>query len=192
MFTPVLLSKQDTANPVPQWLNPGIITLQRMKKVALRLALSFLILFLVVSGCTQAPVTPPVTSPPTTVIPTTPAPVTTTLPVGMGTPGPTQSLPPQYSLTFQVTTNGRTTDPITSVALNGGNGMNFVGLIEVSLTKPDGAVQSQTMNSPHFMGQNVAFPCSTFQNRVEIWATAPEVGRIKVYDEIVPFKSLNP
>ena len=82
--------------------------------------------------------------------------------------------------------------PLTYVALNGGNGMNFVGPIEVSLTKPDGVVQSQTMNSPHFMGQNVAFPCSTFQNRVEIWATAPEVGRIKVYDQIVPFKSLNP
>ena len=192
MLSLLQLSKQDTANPVPQWLNPGIITLSRMKKIALTFALGFVILFLVVSGCTQSPETPPVTTTPTTALPTTTTPVTTTEPVGMGTPGPTQALPPQYSLTFQVTTNGRTTDPLTYVALNGGNGMNFVGLIEVSLTKPDGVVQSQTMNSPHFMGQNVAFPCSTFQNRVEIWATAPEVGRIKVYDQIVPFKSLNP
>ena len=163
-----------------------------MKKIALTFALGFVILFLVVSGCTQSPETPPVSTTPTTALPTTTTPMTTKEPVGMGTPGPTQALPPQYSLTFQVTTNGRTTDPLTYVALNGGNGMNFVGPIEVSLTKPDGVVQSQTMNSPHFMGQNVAFPCSTFQNRVEIWATAPEVGRIKVYDQIVPFKSLNP
>ena len=104
----------------------------------------------------------------------------------MGIPGPTQTLPPQYSLTFQVTTNGRTTDPLTYVAINGGNGMNFVTDVEAILTTPDGTSQSQTMKQPHYSGQNVSFPCSTWQNRVEIWTTSPEVGRIKVYDELVP------
>lgn len=162
-----------------------------MKSVSF-LALSVAILLLACAGCTQTPVTPPATATPTPVPPATTVTETPSQPEGMGTPGPTQTLPPQYSLTFQITTNGRTTDPLTYVALNGGNGMNFVSQIDVSLTKPDGTVQSQTMGAPHFMGQNVAFPCSTFQNRVEIWATAPEVGRIKVYDQIVPFRSLNP
>ena len=107
---------------------------------------------------------------------------------GHGTPGPTQTLPPEYSLTFQVTTNGRTTDPLTYVGINGGNGMNFVTDVEAILTTPDGTSQSQIMKQPHYSGQNVSFPCSTWQNRVEIWTTSPEVGRIKVYDEIVPFK----
>jgi hypothetical protein len=38
----------------------------------------------------------------------------------------------------------------------------------------------------------VALPCSTTKNRVEIWTIAPTVGKIKVYDEIVPFMSINP
>lgn len=159
-----------------------------MKKIPLILVLSVVTLLLVFAGCTQAPETPPATATPTPVPPTTLPTETPTQPLGMGIPGPTQTLPPQYSLTFQVTTNGRTTDPITYVALNGGNGMNFVTQIDVILTKPDGTSDTQSMMPPHFSGQNVAMACSTWQNRVEIWTIAPEVGRIKVYDEIVPFK----
>ena len=159
-----------------------------MKKFSLVLVLSLVILLLVFAGCTQAPVTPPATATPTPIPPETTAPITTTQPAGMGTPGPTQTLPPQYSLTFQVTTNGRTTDPLTYVAINGGNGLNFVTDVEVILIKPDGTSQSQTMSQPHYTGQNVSFPCSTWQNRVEIWTTSPEVGKIKVYDDLVPFK----
>ena len=163
-----------------------------MKKISLLIVLSLVILLLLCAGCTEAPETPPATATPTLLQPTPSAPDATSRPAGMGTPGPTQTLPPQYSLTFQVTPNGMTADPITYVALNGGNGMNFVAQIEVSLTKPDGTVESQTMNPPHYMGQNVALPCSTTQNRVEIRVAAPDVGMITVYDEIVPFKSLNP
>jgi len=159
-----------------------------MKKISLILALSLLTLLLFFAGCTQVPETPPATATPTPVPPATTAIATTTPPPGMGTPGPTQTLPPQYSLTFQVTTNGRTTDPLTYVAINGGNGMNFVTDVEVILTIPDGTSQSQIMSQPHYGGQNVAFPCSTWQNRVQIWTTAPGVGKIKVYDELVPFK----
>jgi hypothetical protein len=169
----------------------GLVTLQGMKKKSLILIISVIILLTVFAGCTQTPETPPATATPTSVPPTTLATVTPTQPLGMGTPGPTQTLPPQYSLTFQVATNGRTTDPLTYVGINGGNGLNYVTDVEAILTTPNGTSQSQTMKQPHYSGQNVSFPCSTFQNRVEIWTTAPTVGRIKVYDEIVPFKSLN-
>jgi hypothetical protein len=159
-----------------------------MKKFSLITILSVVVLLLVFAGCTQAPVTPPATATPTTSAPSTTAPVTTAEPATMGTPGPTQTLPPEYSLTFQVQTNGRTTDPLTYVGINGGNGMNFVTDVEAILTKPDGTSQSQIMSQPHYSGQNVSFPCSTWQNRVQIWTTAPDVGKIKVYDEVVPFK----
>ena len=110
----------------------------------------------------------------------------------MGTPGPTQTLPPQYSVTFQITPNGRVTDPLTFVGLMGGNGMTFITQVEIVLTEPDGAQHTEYMNKPFTIGQNVGIPCSTMQNRVEIWVTAPQVGKIKVTDEIVPFQSLNP
>jgi hypothetical protein len=168
-----------------------LVTLQGMKKFSLILVISVIILLTVFAGCTETPETPPATATPTPVPPTTLVTATPTQPLGMGTPGPTQTLPPQYSLTFQVTTNGRTTDPLTYVGINGGNGLNYVTDVEAILITPDGTSQSQTMKQPHYTGQNVSFPCSTWQNRVEIWTTAPTVGRIKVYDEIVPFKSLN-
>lgn len=159
-----------------------------MKKFSFILILSVVTLLLVFAGCTQAPETPPATATPTPIPLTTLETVTTTQPATMGIPGPTQTLPPEYSLTFQVQTNGRTTDPLTYVGINGGNGMNFVTDVEAILITPDGVSQSQIMSQPHYTGQNVSFPCSTWQNRVEIWTTAPDVGKIKVYDEIVPFK----
>ncbi|KQC07076.1 MAG: hypothetical protein APR55_04335 [Methanolinea sp. SDB] len=82
--------------------------------------------------------------------------------------------------------------PLMYVGLMGGNGLNYVSLVEVTLTKPDGSSEAQSMRQPFSMGENLEFSCSTDKNRIEIWATAPEVGRLKVYDEIVPFRSLNP
>jgi hypothetical protein len=162
----------------------------------------YVLLFLVAAllfaaGCTQPAPTPPVTPTAPTTMVTTVVPTTTVVPettkfVSMGTPGPTQTLPPQYSVTFQVTPNGRTSDPLTFVGLMGGNGMNFISEVEIILTQPDGTQHIEYMHQPLSMGQNVGIPCSTTSNRVEIWTTAPIVGKIKVYDEIVPFKSLNP
>lgn len=70
--------------------------------------------------------------------------------------------------------------------------MNYLSQVEIILTEPDGTQHIEYMVQPLTMGQNVGIPCSTIKNRVEIWVTAPQVGKIKVYDEIVPFKSLNP
>jgi hypothetical protein len=165
-----------------------------MKNIALSVTLLFLTFIILSAGCTQPAPTPVVTPTPTPV-PTTEqvfTPLPTTAPIGMGTPGPTQTLPPQYSLTFQITPNGRTTNPLTFVALNGGNGMNFVSEIDIILTEPDGTQHTEIWKQPLSMGQNVGIPCSTRENRVEIWTTAPQVGKIRVYDEIVPFMSINP
>ncbi|HOP68036.1 MAG TPA: hypothetical protein PLM96_05360 [Methanoregulaceae archaeon] len=163
-----------------------------MKEITL-VCLLILAVFIAAAGCTQAPTEPQATPEPTSMA--TPSPTaffTPETPAGMGIPGPTQSLPPQYSLTFQVTANGNMVKPLMFVGLMGGNGLNYVSLVEVTLTKPDGSSETQSMRQPFSMGENLEFPCSTDKNRIEIWATAPEVGRLKVYDEIVPFRSLNP
>ena len=160
-----------------------------MKNIAFLGVLLLVAVFLLVAGCTQPTPTPVVT--PTPVPPETTVIPATTGPVGLVTPGPTQTLPPEYSVTFQVQTNGNTANPLTYVGIMGGNGMNTISEVEIILTKPDGTHVIEYMHQPLTMGQNVGIPCSTYRNRVEIWVTAPQVGKIKVYDEIVPFQSLN-
>ena len=109
-----------------------------------------------------------------------------------GYPGPTQTLPPNYMLDFMVQGNGDTVNPYMVVTLRGGNGMNFDSRVDVTFTKPDGTSQQDFMLPPFYVGQYVSFPSSTYQNRVEIWVTAPTVGKVKTYDEIVPFRAINP
>jgi len=167
-----------------------------MKRVLLILTLICAVGLLIAAGCVQSPQTPatPTPTPTPTAIPTTQQTVPTTIPTlaGLGTPGPTQVLPPNYSMDFQVQSNGNTANPIMAVTIRGGNGFNLDSQVDVSLTMPDGTVQQASMYPPFYMGQNVTFPCSVYNNRVEIWVTAPQVGKIKVYDEIVPFQSINP
>jgi hypothetical protein len=163
-----------------------------MKKIVFSGVLLLVAVFLLVAGCTQPTPTPVTPTPsPTPVPPETTVIPATTGPVGLGTPGPTQTLPPQYTVAFQITPNGNTANPITYVGIMGGNGMNTISEVEIILTKPDGTQVIEYMRQPLQMGQNVGIPCSTLKNRVEIWVTAPQVGKIKVYDEIVPFQSLN-
>jgi glucose/arabinose dehydrogenase len=166
-----------------------------MKKRVLPSSFVLMAIFLLIAGCSQpAPPATPTPSPTFTPQPTmtvvTPEP--TPVPSGMGIPGPTQTLPPQYMVAFQVTPNGNTANPIMYVSLQGGSGMNFIAQVDVTLTEPDGSIQTQTMKPPFSMGQMVQFPCSPIKNRIEIWVTAPTVGKIKVYDKIVPFQSINP
>jgi hypothetical protein len=167
-----------------------------MKKDIVAFGFFLIAVFLVLAGCTQP--APPVTltpSPTATPAPTTipvVTPETTPVPIGMGTPGPTQTLPPQYNVAFQVTANGNTANPIMYVSLQGGSGMNFIAQVDIILTEPDGSAQTQTMKPPFSMGQTVQFSCSPDKNRIEIWVTAPTVGKIKVYDKIISFQSINP
>lgn len=157
----------------------------------------FAVAFVLTAGCTQN-VTPQVTPTPTAGLVTTPVATQTTTQAanisqaGMGTPGPTEILPADYRLAFMVQGNGNTVNPYMAVTIQGGNGMNTDSRVDVTLTKPDGTSQQNYMLSPFYVGQNVTFPCSDVKNRVEIWVTAPTVGKVKTYDEIVTFKAINP
>ena len=168
-----------------------------MKFSILVISLVLAVAFVLTAGCTQN-ATPPGNgdtdgkSRPQLCGTQTPAPVATTPQVGMGTPGPTQMLPVDYMLDFMVQGNGDTANPYMAVTLRGGNGMNLDSRVDVTFTKPDGTSQQNYMLPPFYVGQQVVFPSSTDQNRVEIWVTAPTVGKVKTYDQIVPFKSINP
>jgi hypothetical protein len=152
-----------------------------MKRIALLLTLAFAIGLLFTAGCVQNPGIPGMgpTASPTAGTP------------GTLTTGPTQELPADYSMEFQVQSNGNTVNPMMEVSLRGGNGFNLDTRIDVTQTEPDGTIQTATMLPPFYQGQTVSFPCSTDKNRIEIWVTAP-TGQYKVYDQVIPFKTLNP
>jgi hypothetical protein len=165
-----------------------------MKFSILVISLVLAVTFVLTAGCTQnatAPVTATPTGSSAVISVGTQTAVATTPQVGMGTPGPTQMLTVDYMLDFMVQGNGDTANPYMAVTLRGGNGMNLDSRIDVKFTKPDGTTQQNSMLPPFHVGQQVVFPSSTDQNRVEIWVTAPTVGKVKTYDQIVPFRSLN-
>ena len=165
-----------------------------MKSLLLALAIVATVMALFTAGCTQAPTAPPATTVPTPVT-TQVVPATTAAPTtatgGLGVPGPTEALPTQYNLDFQITSNGDTVNPLMSIAIRGGSGINLDSQVDVSLTKPDGTTTQGSMKQPFSMGQQVVLPCSTTQNRIQIWVTAPQVGKVKVFDDLVPFRSIN-
>lgn len=168
-----------------------------MKFSILVVSLVLAVAFIMAAGCTQNATPPVVTQNPTgtpistPVVPQTTVPVTATPLAGMGTPGPTEFLPVDYMLDFMVQGNGNTANPYMAVTLRGGNGMNLDSRIDVTFTKPDGTSQQGQMLPPFYVGQQVSSPSSSYQNRVEIWVTAPVVGKVKTYDKIVPFQSVN-
>ena len=169
-----------------------------MKFSMIVVCLVLAVAFVVTAGCTQN-ATPPVVPPTpaaspvaTPVPPKTTAPAATVTKDGMGIPGPTETLPASYQLDFMVQGNGNTANPYMGVSIRGGNGMNTDSRVDVTFTKPDGTSQQSCMLPPFYVGQNVTFPSSEYQNRVEIWVTAPTVGKVKTYDQIVAFKGINP
>ncbi len=167
------------------------------RKAIAAVLLLVMALVLATAGCTgQSPKSPQTvqpTSPPTTP-PAFPAATTATkvLPTGPGTPGPTEALPDIYSMEFQVQANGNTADPQIGVALMGGKGMELNSRVDITFHRTTGQVENATMLPPFYMGQKAVFVASPDNyNRVEIWVTAPQVGKIKTYDDYVPFSTYN-
>ena len=78
---------------------------------------------------------------------------------------------------------------MTIIVINGGNGMEIDSQIKIVLTEPDGTVVQQVVAGPFFTGQQVMLPSSPYQNRVELYVLAPQVGEVKVFDQIVQFQS---
>jgi hypothetical protein len=151
-----------------------------------------LLLMLITAGCMQT--TPPAT-PTQTVVQTIatelPTPVPTTLSL---TPGPTQTLPEVWALEVQVYGNGEAIDPRIIVSCQGGKGLNFIQLIDVKVTRPDGVVKTDVISKPLYKGKEVSLPITSQMgnvNRVEVWATTPQGDKVKIFDDYVPFRTYN-
>jgi hypothetical protein len=150
-----------------------------------------LVLVLLVSGCTQQPVTPDATTAPTQTE-TIATPVLTSTPtVTSSTPGPTQTLPDEWSIEIQVQSNGLSYDPKIITTVRGGKGLNFIQQIDVKVTGSDGVVVTGEMKKPLYVGQEIALRSTNSmlnKDREEVWATDPQGNRVKIYDAYVPFR----
>ena len=154
----------------------------------------FLMLLLIVAGCTQP--TAPQATPAPTAEATTPVPVATTTAVPTtfvpATPGPTQTLQANWAVQIQVNSNGKAIDPEVVYTFNGGMGMNLIPEIDVQLTRSDGTVENGNFTQPMSVGQTVSLPGTTGNNdRAEVWVITPHGDRVKIYDQYVPFRSYN-
>lgn len=154
-------------------------------------ALLVLMSLLIAAGCTGT--TPPATPTPTPV--ETPTETPTALPTTLSlTPGPTQTLPEIWGLEVQVMGNGVAIDPQIIVSVQGGKGLNFIQLIDVKVTRPDGVVKTDVISKPLFKGKEVSLPITSQMgnvNRVEVWATTPQGDKVKIFDDYVPFRTYN-
>ena len=165
----------------------------------------FVGLLLFAAGCTQPAAQPAATPVPTevqTAVPqTTVPPVVSTTVASVQTPGPTQTLPPIWGVDVQVNSNGEAINPQIIATFQGGKGLNVIPLIEVSVTRSDGTVESATMKQPLFIGKSVSLR-GTYKtgasaeawgtkDRAEVWVTTPQGDRIKTFDAYIPFRSYN-
>jgi hypothetical protein len=149
-----------------------------------------LLLLLITAGCTQT--TPPATPTPTAVetrATEVPTPVPTTLSL---TPGPTQTLPEVWGLEIQVQSNGVAIDPLITVSVQGGKGLNFIQQIDVIVTRSDGVVETGSITKPLYKGKEISLASTTapgYRDRAEIWATTPQGDKVKIFDDYVAFRT---
>lgn len=155
--------------------------------------IAFLMLLLLIAGCTQnaaLQATPIPTTEPTTV----PVTIATAVPTTFvpATPGPTDTIQSNWAVSVQVQSNGQSVNPQVIYTFNGGMGQILIPEIDVMLTRSDGTVETGNMTQPLSVGQTVSLPGTTGNNdRAEVWVITPQGDRVKIVDKYVPFRSYN-
>ena len=157
--------------------------------------IAFLMLLLVVAGCTQPAAqqaTPVQTTEPTTEVPATTAATAVPTTFVPATPGPTETLPSAQAVDVQVASNGMSINPQVILTFRGGKGMNVIPEIDITLTRSDGTVESDKMVQPLYVGKTVSLAGSTGNNdRAEVWVYTTQGDKVKIIDQYVPFRSYN-
>jgi hypothetical protein len=157
-------------------------------RLILSLAL-VLAMLLVVAGCSSPPPQPVVTPTPS---PTTPEPTTPPTPVPTTkasiVPGPTDTLPQPWPLSFTVEKAGMYSTTIIT-HFDGGKGLMYILRMDVRVTHPDGTVLTSGIDKPK-MGDTVEIAGTSGTDRVEVMVTMASGVTYKVIDQQVPYKSL--
>ena len=157
-----------------------------MRRITLPCILALIFMLCTVSGCTG--VTTLLNPAPATTQPVTPAPTATAPPSLV--PGPTQTLPPDYYVAFDVQKQGQAGIPTITVLFRGGTGQIFTTQATVKVTRADGSIVTKSMNHPN-VGEEVNIEGTSGEDRVEITVLVSTGDSYKVYDELLPYQSVN-
>ena len=146
-----------------------------------------LAVLLVAAGCFESEppvITPTPTTVPTTMPATSPTPVPTTKASTL--PGPTETLPPQWPLSFTVEKAGMYSTTIIT-HFDGGKGLMYVTRMDVRVTHPDGTVLTDGIVKPR-MGDTVEIAGTSGTDRVEVIVAMASGEVFKVIDKQVAYK----
>jgi hypothetical protein len=146
-----------------------------------------LAVLLVAAGCFESEppvITPTPTTVPTTMPATSPTPVPTTKASTL--PGPTETLPPQWPLSFTVEKAGMYSTTIIT-HFDGGKGLMYVTRMDVRVTHPDGTVLTDGIVKPR-MGDTVEIAGTSGTDRVEVIVAMASGEVFKVIDRQVAYK----
>jgi len=146
-----------------------------------------LAVLLVAAGCFEPEppvITPTPTTVPTTMPATSPTPVPTTKASTL--PGPTETLPPQWPLSFTVEKAGMYSTTIIT-HFDGGKGLMYVTRMDVRVTHPDGTVLTDGIVKPR-MGDTVEIAGTSGTDRVEVIVAMASGEVFKVIDKQVAYK----
>lgn len=146
-----------------------------------------LAVLLVAAGCFESEppvITPTPTTVPTTMPATSPTPVPTTK--ASIIPGPTETLPPQWPLSFTVEKAGMYSTTIIT-HFDGGKGLMYVTRMDVRVTHPDGTVLTDGIVKPR-MGDTVEIAGTSGTDRVEVTVAMASGEVFKVIDKQVAYK----
>lgn len=118
---------------------------------------------------------------------------TTTMPASVPTtkastiPGPTDTLPPQWPLSFTVEKAGTYSTTIIT-HFDGGKGLMYITRMDVRVTHPDGIILTNGLEKPK-MGDTVEVAGTSGTDRVEVLVTMANGGVYKVIDQQMIYKS---
>ena len=115
---------------------------------------------------------------------TSPTPVPTTKASTL--PGPTETLPPQWPLSFTVEKAGMYSTTIIT-HFDGGKGLMYVTRMDVRVTHPDGTVLTDGIVKPR-MGDTVEIAGTSGTDRVEVIVAMASGEVFKVIDKQVAYK----
>lgn len=162
-----------------------------MKTTAIVFGMLLLLVFCCGAGCLSGSGTgsPKGTSlPEQTTVPVSPTMEATAISLA---PGPTQTLPPEYYVEVQVQKQNQEGVPTITVTFRGGTGMAFTEQVNIRVTRSDGIVETATMIKPK-VGDERNLKGTTYDDRVEVSVLLATGDSYTIYDELVPYQSINP
>ena len=146
-----------------------------------------------VAGCTQ-PSAAPGPSTPVTIVPTTVPAASPVVTQPVATPVPdykTEPLPRDKAVSISVDRNA--VNPTITITYRGGQGINFVAMMEAVLTRSDGVVVSDSIRKPQVNDQ-ISFEgtkevSDSKADRVQVFITLVTGDKYLIYDQTLPYKS---